>query len=77
MGDAGARVLGDSFNLELGFCAGGIGDVDGDGTVDLAAAGATWTSANGGSVYVFTGPLEGNLVASDATSTISLPRTPS
>jgi len=66
---ATATVLGDNAGDELGFAVAGGGDTNGDGTADLII-GARYNedggASNGGSAYIFHGPVSGSLTGADA-----------
>ncbi|MFZ5479781.1 MAG: VCBS repeat-containing protein [Myxococcota bacterium] len=73
LADAPLRIYGESPTGWLGVRLDFVGDVDGDGTIDLAV-GAKWaddTGEDAGATYVFLGPLpEGTHLASDADVTL-------
>jgi hypothetical protein len=63
---AACRITGDVTSLLLGTAVTGGADLDGDGVSDLLVGSDTDGGEDWGGVYVFRGPLAGDVVASDA-----------
>lgn len=74
LSSAQARIIGIERYDRVGTAVLGLDDVNGDGLGDVAASGNTYPSNdNIGAVFVFHGPLEGNVNAADAAGTYAGP----
>jgi len=63
LGQAGARMIGDSAGDRAGWSVAGVGDLDGDGVGDIAVGSYEEDAAGplSGAVYIFYGPVSGNI----------------
>ena len=68
--DADTRILGGTADDQTGWAISLSGDFDGDGYDDLVAS-AVGASSSAGAVYVFSGPLTGDVSVSSATATFT------
>ena len=70
LSSAQARILGTQRYDRLGSTVAGLADINGDGLGDVASSGVTYPGNDGvGAVFVFHGPLTGNVNAADASAT--------
>ena len=68
--DAASQLQGDASGGQAGFAVSLTGDIDGDGYAD-AMMGAPGASSSTGAVYLFLGPVTGELTATSADATLS------